>query len=116
MKIHPDWNSNGSVAITFDDDDEDASETYNDFSKFLNLFNVKFTTFKLKGSKTSSMVVPITIPTENNTSSNISDVPNEIEVNPILERGNEDTEDSEVNNDSTDNVVIKKKKKKTTIN
>ena len=59
MKLHPDWNSNGSVAVTFDDDDDDASETYSDFSRLLNIFTVNFTTFKLRGSKTASMVIPL---------------------------------------------------------
>jgi hypothetical protein len=112
MKIHPDWNNNGSVAITFDDEDDDASETYGDFSKFLNLFNVKFTTFKLKGSKTASMVIPINIPTEDSSTHSTTnvDIENAPEVNST-ERTDE-TRDDDDTVESTDSVVIKKKKKK----
>jgi hypothetical protein len=110
MKLHPDWNNNGSVAVTFDDDDDDASETYSDFSKLMNIFNVNFTTFKLRGSKTASMVIPLSFLSENTTSKDSCDDEN---INDICATRNDD-DVSEVNEstDSTDNVIVKKKKKK----
>ena len=101
MKIHPDWSSNGSVAITFDDDGEDAAETYSDFSRLLKHFNISFTTFKLRGSTTASMVVPITAMENTSQTENVSS-------SQETEREEESTD---VNND-TDDVVVKKKKKK----
>ena len=106
MKIHPDWSSNGSVAITFDDDGEDATETYSDFSRLLKHFKVDFTTFRLRGSKTASMVVPVHVAEnthfeeQNTTSTNEESVEREDTT--------ENNEHSEVNSE----IVVKKKKKK----
>ena len=101
MKIHPDWSTNGSIAITFDDDGDDASETHSDFSRFLKIFNIKSTTFKLRGSQTASMVIPISVEetTENETNQSSSEVNND--------NNNDDNEDGDV-----ENAVVKKKKKK----
>ena len=111
MKLHPDWNSNGSVAVTFDDDDDDASETYSDFSRLLNIFNVNFTTFKLRGSKTASMVIPLSFLSENTTSKDSCDDEN---INDICDtRNDEDDPVNEHSNEqSSEHVIVKKKKKK----
>ena len=116
MKLHPDWNNNnGSVAVTFDDDDDDASETYSDFSRLLNIFNVNFTTFKLRGSKTASMVIPLSFLKENNTS---KDSCNDENINDICDTRNDADEhgNDPVNEHSdeqpSEHVIVKKKKKK----
>jgi len=59
MKIHCDWeNENNSMAVTFDDEESDeACDSYNDFEKFLKCNDISHNSFKLKGSKTSSMVI-----------------------------------------------------------
>ena len=111
MKIHPDWSDNGSVAITFDDDGDDASETYSDFSRLLKHFNVNFTTFKLRGSTTASMVIPVSC-----TSQKIEDnVRPSVEDTPTSNNEVENSENTENENEG-DGVVIKKKKKKVSTN
>ena len=107
MKIHPDWSDNGSVAVTFDDDGEESSETYKDFSKLLKHFNINFTTFKLRGSSTASMVIPVS-------SSAPEKAVCEERAHSISENTNTNEEHSETVDDesNTDGVVIKKKKKK----
>lgn len=97
MKIHPDWSNNGSVAVTFDDDDD--SETYSDFSRFLSHFNINFTTFKLRGAKTASMVIPVSVKDTNE--EKVSEPDNS---DSVAENENED--------DTVENNVVKKKKKK----
>ena len=105
MKIHPDWSDNGSVAVTFDDDGEESSETYNDFSRLLKHFNINFTTVKLRGSSTASMVIPV--------SSSVPERPvHEERTQSITENTDEDQSENIDEENNTDGVIIKKKKKK----
>lgn len=116
MKLHPDWNDNGSVAITFDDDEDDASETYSDFSRLLNMFNINFTTFKLRGSKTASMVIPLSFLKENYTSKDNCD--DENIISGLCDTRNDEDEHDNVpinehsNEQLSEHTVIKKKKKR----
>ena len=117
MKIHCDWNDpNSSMAVTFDDEEGEATESFQDFSTFLKRNNLRFTTFKLKGAPAPSMVVNLpTVTSQNNSSENCNSETSSTNKN---QSHTDDSHTEEENNDETntsDNTssdVPKKKKKK----
>jgi len=59
MRIHCDWDdAESAMAVTFDDE-EDQRGSFDDFSKFLKVMRVEYSTFKLKGTSVPSMVVTL---------------------------------------------------------